>query len=298
MDEYQEKTERVEQEPPRRLVGGLVAAAVIAVIAACFAIGYGYHQQSLVSQLTAQQTQMTATVGQLQGQVDSLTGKLNDVTTAQQQAATAAAEAAAKANSPAAKQAASQRSAAASKRMKEFQTRLEDQQKALKDTQDEVAKNRSDLEGNINSTRDDLNGSIARTHEELVALQKRGERNYIEFNLTKSKQFQREGPLMLSLRKADTKHKSFDLTMIVDDNELRKKNVNLYEPIWIHRSDDPQPVQVVINKIDKDRIQGYVSAPKYRNSELSPAVTPAAQKTPADSPTANPTPDNPEPLQP
>jgi hypothetical protein len=44
MDEYQEKTERVEQEPPRRGVGALMAAAVIAVVAACFAIGYGYHQ--------------------------------------------------------------------------------------------------------------------------------------------------------------------------------------------------------------------------------------------------------------
>jgi hypothetical protein len=242
---------------------------------------------------------MTATVGQLQGQVDSLTGKLNDVTTAQQAAAAQAAQAAAQASSPAAKQAASRRTAAENKRIKEFQTRLEDQQKQLKDTQDEVAKTRTDLEGNISSTRDDLNGSIARTHEELVALQKRGERNYIEFNLTKSKEFQREGPLMLSLRKADTKHKSFDLTMIVDDNQLRKRNVNLYEPIWIHRTDDPQPVQVVINKIDKDRVQGYVSAPKYRNSELSPTVTPASQKTPADNPSANPIPENPElPLQP
>ena len=60
---------------------------------------------------------------------------------------------------------------------------MADQQKQLKETQDEVAKDRSDLEGSINSTRDDLNstrddlnGSIAKTHDELVALEKRGER--------------------------------------------------------------------------------------------------------------------------
>jgi len=36
--------------------------------AACLAVGYGYHQQTLVGQLTGQQEQMSATVGQLQGQ--------------------------------------------------------------------------------------------------------------------------------------------------------------------------------------------------------------------------------------
>jgi type II secretory pathway component PulM len=248
----------------------------MSVVATCLAIGYGYHQQALVSQLTGQQEQMSATVGQLQGQIETLTGKLNDVSAAQQAAV-------AKANAPAAKQAPGKRSARESKRLKEIQARIEDQQKQLKDTQDEVAKTRSDLEGNLSAARDDLNGSIARTHEELVALEKRGERSYIEFNLPKAKQFQRYGPLMLSLRKADTKHKSFDLAMIVDDNQLSKKHVNLYEPIWIHRTDDPQPVQVVINKIDRDRVQGYVSAPKYRNSELTPSLTPASEKMPAES---------------
>jgi uncharacterized FlaG/YvyC family protein len=243
-------------------------------------VGYGYHQQTLVNQLTGQQEQVSATVGQLQGQIETLTGKLNEVSAAQQAREAAAAQM----NTPAAKQAAGKRNAIESKRIKEIQARMEEQQKQLKDTQEEVAKTRTDLEGNLSATRDDLNGSIARTHEELVVLQKRGERNYVEFNLAKSKHFQRYGPLMLSLRKADTKHKSFDLAMIVDDNQLSKKKVNLYEPIWIHRVDDPQPVQVVINKIDRDHVQGYVSAPKYRNSELTPSLTPASQKTPAESP--------------
>jgi hypothetical protein len=300
MEEHQDRTEREEQEQSSgsSTARWLVIAAGTAIVAACLAVGYGFHQQTLVSELTGQQDQMRATVGQLQGQIESLTGKLNEVSTAQQAAAAAAAQA----NTPAVKQAAGKRGAVENKRLKEIQARMEEQQKQLKDTQDEVAKTRSDLEGNLSATRNDLNGSIARTHDELVALQKRGERNYIEFSLGKSKQFQRSGPLMLSLRKADTKHKSFDLAMIVDDNELSKKKVNLYEPIWIHRVDDPQPVQVVINKIGKDHVQGYVSAPKYRNSELTPSLTPASQKTPVESsapvsPPANPEELLPQPLQ-
>jgi hypothetical protein len=168
-----------------------------------------------------------------------------------------------------------------SKRYKQLQAQLAEQQKQLKQTQDLVAKNRSDLEGSLNSTRDELNGSIAKTHDELVVLAKRGERSYFEFDLSKSKNFQRVGPLALSLRKADAKHKSFDMQMIVDDNQLSKKKVNLYEPVWIHTENESQPVQVVANRIDKDHIHGYVSAPKYKPSELAAtasttSVTPVA----------------------
>jgi len=155
------------------------------------------------------------------------------------------------------------------KRYKQLQSQLAEQQKELKDTQDLVAKNRTDLEGNIGSTRDELNGSIAKTHEELVVLQKRGERSYTEFDLMRAKQLQRIGPITLSLRKADTKHKNYDLEMIVDDNQMSKKRVNLYEPIWIHTENESQPVQIVVNRIEKNLIHGYVSAPKYKPSELA-----------------------------
>jgi hypothetical protein len=146
---------------------------------------------------------------------------------------------------------------------------LTEQQRQLKETQDLVAKNQRELEWSLNSRRDELNGSIAKTHEEVVALAKRGERSYFEFDLAKSKEFQRFGPLPLSLRKADPKHNSFDMAMIVDDNPLMKKKVNLYEPIWIHRENQPQPVLVVVNRITKDFVHGYVSAPKYKPSELA-----------------------------
>jgi hypothetical protein len=99
-------------------------------------------------------------------------------------------------------------------------------------------------------------------------LQRRGERNYYEFQLTKSKEFKRVGPLSLSLRKANTKRKSYDLAMFVDDNQMQKKSINLFEPIWINLDDRPQPVQLVVNQISKDQIQGYISEPKYKKSEL------------------------------
>lgn len=267
----------------------LAIAAVLLLGIAGVAFGYGYRQQVMVGHLTAEQTVNNATISQLQGQVSVLTGKLNDMVAAQAAAAQSAANAQAQnGNQGAGKTAVAARTGAhrgtvTDKRYKKLEAQLQQQQKDLKATQDEVAKNRSDLEGNLNSTRDELNGSIATTHEELVALEKRGERSYFEFDLSKAKQFQRVGPISLSLRKADSKHKNYDLAMIVDDNQLSKKRINLYEPIWIHSENASQPVQIVVNRIEKNVVHGYVSAPKYKPSELAAtgnaSVMPVATQT-------------------
>jgi DNA repair exonuclease SbcCD ATPase subunit len=272
MDEHLETNEHANEKQAGSNVNRWLVTALIALVAAAgIAFGYGYRQQILVGHLTAQQSMSNATINEMQGQVNTLTAKLNEITATQQAAAAAeqAKASTAHANTHGTKAVAGKRTSAENKRLKELQARIDDQQKQLKETQDEVAKNRSDLEGNLNSTRDELNGSIAKTHEELVALSKRGERSYFEFDLTKSKQFQRVGPLTLSLRRTDTKHKNYNLEMVVDDNRLTKKNVNLYEPIWIHTENDSQPVQVVVNRVDKNLVHGYVSAPKYKPSELA-----------------------------
>jgi uncharacterized coiled-coil protein SlyX len=319
MDEYQESNHNDQNSWAAMQAGAnrLLLILVVALLGiAGVAFAYGLHQQSMVRQLTAQTATDTASMNQMQGQLHAVTAKLNDLTAAQaspQATATSTqpSEAAASGLSedssvkatetsssstpvapakpaPVKKHVAKRRAPAVDKKYEQLQAQLAEQQKQLKDTQDEVAKNRSDLEGTINSTRDDLNGSIAKTHDELVALEKRGERSYFEFDLSKSKQFQRVGPLTLSLRKADTKHKNYDVAMIVDDNELQKKKVNLYEPIWIHTENDSQPVQIIVNRIDKDTVHGYISAPKYKPSELSAIgaanVTPVSAKSPANTP--------------
>src|SRR5215467_7136410 len=261
----------------------VLIAGVALLLVAGLAFGYGYSQQSAVGHLSAQQTAANATIDQLQGQLNAVTTKLNDVVTVQQ-AATQAAEQAAEQKKVTGKH------GAPDKRYKELKAQLDDQGKQLKDTEDLVTKNRTDLESSLSSTKDELNGSIAKTHEELVVLQKRGERNYFEFDLVKSRQFQRFGPLTLSLRRTDAKHMNYDLMMVVDDNQLTKKRVNLYEPIWIHSENGGQPVQIVVNKIGRNTAHGYISAPKYRESELAsgtaatPALTPVSTSTttPAD----------------
>jgi len=162
----------------------------------------------------------------------------------------------------------------------EHQSQLARQNERIDETQNTLQRTGDQLDGKINSTRDELNHSIATTHDEVVLLQKRGERNIYEFNLAKSKEFQRVGPVSLSLRKADPKHRAYDLSLMVDDVSLDKKRVNLFEPVWINLADRPQPIQLVVNKIDKNQVSGYISEPRYKTSELAGPAAPAAPQAP------------------
>ena len=203
-------------------------------------------------QLAADNQTLNATLGQVQNQLQAVSDRLNTLSAnprPRRSAARRAAPAPAKPTPP--------QATAADRRLDQIQSRLNDQQK-------EIA-----------TTRQELNGSIARTHEELAALQKRGERNYYEFQLDRSKEFRRFGPVTLSLRKANLKRKTYDLAMVVEDQQLQKKSVNVYEPVWITLADKPEPVQLVVNEIHKDQVKGYVSEPRYKKSELAARVTPA-----------------------
>jgi DNA repair exonuclease SbcCD ATPase subunit len=313
-EEHNRNENEMSTERPRANQWLMVAVIALLAIAA-FSMIYGIRERGLANELKEQAVATNSSMNQLQTQVSTMTAKLQDMTTAQNAAALAtprtrtakdskAPATAAPATSPSektapaavasakqtpAKHSAAKRHTPADKRYADLKTQLDEQQKQLKETQEELAKNRAELEGSLSSTRDELNGSIAKTHEELVALEKRGERTYSEFDLSKSKQFQRFGPLTLSLRKADTKHKNYDLFMIVNDNELSKKKVNLYEPIWIHTESGGQSVQVVVNKIEKNKVHGYVSAPKSKESDLA-ALSSSSAPPSSDSSQAAPTP--------
>jgi hypothetical protein len=263
----------------------LTIVSVLLFAFAIFAIGYAYEQRAAVTALNQQNQVMRESETLMRGQIDMLTAKINQMAAPQQDAALTATPSAGKSS---VKHAAPAKASPQDRRIRQMQGQLAEQKKQLKQTQDDIASARSDLEGRLGSTRDELNGSIARTHDELVALEKKGERSFYEFDLSKSKDFQREGPLQISLRKADSKHQSYDLMMLVDDHQLSKKKVDLYEPIVLHQAGSPQPVQIIVNQIDKNHIHGYVSAPKYTDSALaSSAVQTSTEANPISTPSTD-----------
>jgi hypothetical protein len=237
-------------------------------------IAYALHERNQAQQVSANYDQMGTMLKDAQAQIAGLSARLNALSTQAAQTSTPATPASATGeagnttHSTHAKTTAARRHRADDPRWKKVQSQLDDQQKQIAETQKNLDQARSDLTGQITSSHDELNGTIAKNHDELVNLEKKGERNFYEFNLTKSKQFQRVGPISIALRKANTKHLFCDLNLMVDDNMLSKKHVSLFEPVQFFPSDYGQPLQIVIYQIDKNEARGYVSAPKYRQSEL------------------------------
>jgi len=290
------------ESPSNRSEMRWILGGAVAVIAIAAGIGFGYisHEKSQLKELSAANQNLSSSLSGMKSELQAMTEKLNEQGAAMARAevaARAALSASANGSESTEQRAARPRVAspnnavrsrpAADPRFTQIQSRLEEQQKAIATNREDLSKTRDDLQGKLDSTRDqlsgtitsthdELSGSIARTHDDIVALQKRGERNYFEFTLNKSNEFRRVGPLSLSVRKVNTKRKTYDLAMFVDDNQLQKKSVNLFEPVWINLQDQNQPVQLVVNQISKDQIQGYLAAPKYKRSELGDTASAGA----------------------
>jgi len=249
-----------EPESPRRISSkAIVASLVVLWIIGGALGGYAIHEHNVAQALRSQAQQSDAALTATRTQVDDLTAKVSTLATqVQQQAAPAP-------NPPVRKLTSTTAHHVESPRWKKMQAQIDAQNKAIEDTRSQIAT----TQGNLDSTRTELTGSIARTHDELVLLQKRGERNYYEFDIEKSKLFHHDGPVGMRLKKANTKHQYADLELMVDDRKLSQKHVNLYQPVMFYTPDSPQAVELVINNISKDHIHGYVSAPKYRQSELA-----------------------------
>lgn len=136
----------------------------------------------------------------------------------------------------------------------------------------EVASAKSELEktvADLKRVRGDLDGTssiVATNGKELSALRQLGERNYLEFNLTKSKEPKRIGDVAVLLKKADMKKNKFTIELIADDKRVEKKDKNTNEPVQFYVSKARQPYEIVVNEVKKDQIVGYLSTPKVQTS--------------------------------
>jgi hypothetical protein len=277
---------------------GVGAVMVLLLGTSAYSVSGLVRERRRVQDLTASNEALLASSRQLQDQVRSVSEKLSTMSATASQPPAApppspfvlerpAARAVPSSSSKRVSRSPKSTRAAEDPRWRQMQAKLTDQQKALEATQqridatrEEASQARKELQNNLASTRDELGGSIARTHDQLVALEKRGERNYYEFQIDKSKQFHSEGPLRLSVRKVNVKQGYYDLVLEVDDRQLEKKHVNLFEPLMFTLADRPQPVELVVNQISKDQVKGYVSEPKYKKSDLATASPSAPANDP------------------
>jgi hypothetical protein len=130
----------------------------------------------------------------------------------------------------------------------------------------------------LDTTREDLKMAksemgtlIARNHDEIDQLRRLGERDYTEFTVTGRNRPQKVANVTVELKGVSEKRNSFSVAMTVEDKRFLKRNRAANEPIFFYTTGTHIPEEIVINKIGKDTISGYVSIPKV-NSQMASAT--------------------------
>lgn len=105
-------------------------------------------------------------------------------------------------------------------------------------------------------------GLIATNGDELAALKALGERNYYEFNLGRTKNPQRVGPVSIKLTGTDRKRNRYSIELWADDKKIVKRRKTLLEPVQFYVEGVRIPYELVVNRIDSGLIEGYLATPK------------------------------------
>jgi hypothetical protein len=161
-------------------------------------------------------------------------------------------------------------------------------QLASKASTDDVTK----LNGDVSGVKDDLDatkgkldratgdmgvmsGLIARNHDDLEELKRKGDRNYYEFTVQKSKTPQRVGPVQMSLNKTDQKKSKYTMTVLADDKSIEKKDKTAGEPVqfYVKGTQHYAPYEIVVFDVGKNQITGYLSTPKSAGASTAASNT-------------------------
>jgi F0F1-type ATP synthase membrane subunit b/b' len=160
---------------------------------------------------------------------------------------------------------------ASSEELAEMDSHVKDQLATKASTDDvksvsgEVGVVRTDLDStkkDLRMARSEMGTLIAKNHDDIDTLRRLGERDYIEFTIADKNKPQKVGDVTVELRSADPKKNQCNLAIIVDDKRTEKRNRSVNEPIFFYAHGAHQPMEVVINQVEKGKVVGYLSVPK------------------------------------
>jgi hypothetical protein len=133
----------------------------------------------------------------------------------------------------------------------------------------DLTKTQSDLQ----MARSEMGTLIARNHDEIDVLRRQGERDYTEFTINAKNQPQKVGNVTVELKGVNEKKNRANILLVVEDKKIEEKNRNMNQPVFFYISGTHQPQELVINKIGKNTISGYLSTPKMNSQPAPTAAT-------------------------
>ncbi|HTS70834.1 MAG TPA: hypothetical protein VMO17_17770 [Terriglobia bacterium] len=277
-----DETTVVSTQPPADSGSG-AKFVVVFVILAVLAVGEFYvlaRMNTLRDQLTTQQSQLKEDLnGQLRTQISSRLSAVEQQNTEALEAVKSEIDSA------------SQRVGAQSgelKRARSMVQQLQDQQRAQSEELKQQIALKADqvqvgaLTQDVSATKDDLSSTkktvttiasdlgmtrsemgtlIARNHDDIEYLRKLGDRDYFEFTLTRNEPAKVAG-VSLTLNKTNAKRYRFNVTTLVDDMSVERKDCTINAPLFFYVNGSKKPYELVVNHVESNQVKGYLSTPK------------------------------------
>ncbi|HYL35824.1 MAG TPA: hypothetical protein VEV17_07925 [Bryobacteraceae bacterium] len=150
-----------------------------------------------------------------------------------------------------------------SAKLQDASAKLEDTSAKLDQVSSDVEKTGSDLKRVVGDL-GVMSGDIATNAKELTTLRELGERNYFEFDLSKTKAPQKIGDIRVALKKTDPKRNRFTMEVYADDKMVEKKDRTINEPVQLYVAGSRQPYEIVVNQVKKNEVVGYLATPKVK----------------------------------
>ena len=98
--------------------------------------------------------------------------------------------------------------------------------------------------------------------EEIGGVKRSLDRDYYNFELQRNGGVMKVFSVSMQLKNTDFKNQRYHVEIVADGRRLNKKRVNINEPIFFYVEGQKKPYEILVNRVDKKFVVGYLSVPK------------------------------------
>lgn len=117
------------------------------------------------------------------------------------------------------------------------------------------------IASDLGMARSSMGTLIATNHQDIVALQKLGTRDYYEFTLNKNHRKVVAG-VGLTLKHASDRHHTYNMDMFYSDMKITRKNLAIDQPLFFAPRYTHAFYEMVVYQVGPNWVKGYLSTPK------------------------------------
>lgn len=147
------------------------------------------------------------------------------------------------------------------KQLKTVDSRMTRTNSSVSELRKVAGQNRSDI-GTTRQALESVRQTAEVNSEELSEVKHSLEREYYNFELQKKGGYMKVFAVALRLKGTDFNRQRYSLDVITGGKRIRKKNQYIREPIYFYVEGTKKPYEIVVNKVNKDYVVGYLSVPK------------------------------------